>query len=399
MAREEKKYSLLGSAVSHTWETFVKMMKDQTGEVNLGDEEPKPDANNDPEWDVEGKDAAGLDAEPSPAPEKTPEPKEGDRPSPAEALKTEPGQEPAKGEGDEKLPFNDHPRWQEKLEKERQSEATIAELQGNMENLNQQLQFYAEQYNQVVGQDNNVPGQTPATPIPGVNAGTPQAGQPGSPQPQPIVQPEVPGQLPPDVIGPATKQDAEGNPIGGWEDQQQIAQYMDHRANEVASQGMERAYTERIAPVFDRFNQAITSMQDMLLTLHYPTEKDDAGKPDPNSGWEPAYNEALKDVFAMDDAGKVLAVKNQATLNYWQSQPFPKFAAIQHGMRKLAPQAIKEGKAKAIKETLKDLGTKPKGPTTPGSSGVSPQDEVDIGWDAVPGGKESEAYLEKKGLI
>lgn len=397
MAREEEKHSLLGSAASHTWEAFVRTMKDQTGEVNLGDADPQPDANNDAEWDVTGQDPAGLDADPSPAPDTTPEPEEGEQPSPAKALKLEPGQEPEKGEGEKLPPFHEHPDWQKKLEKERENEATITELQGNMENLNQQLQFYAEQYNQVIGQNTEPqPGQPPATPIPGV---APQAGLPGSPQPQPVVQPQAPGQLPVDITGPATQQDAEGNPIGGWEDQQQIAQYMDHRANEIADSRMATAYTEKIAPVFDRFNQAITSMQDMLLNQTFPVQKDDAGVPDPNSGWDPAYKEALKDVFVMDDAGKVLAVKNQATLNYWQQQPFPKLAAIEHGMRKLAPQAIKEGKAKAIKGTLKSIGTKPKGPTTPTSSGVSPQDEVDIGWDAVPGSNESEAYLAKKGLI
>ena len=399
MAREEMKNSLLGSAASHTWEAFVKMMKDQTGEVNLGDGEPKPDANNDPGWDVEGKDPAGLDADPSPAPKEPPEPKEGDQPPAAEPLKTEPGQEPDKGEGDKQLPFHDHPRWQEVMTELKTLKEGQVTLEADKVNLNNQLQFYAEQYNQVVGQNKGESGQPSATPIPGVNAGTPQAGLPGSPQPQPVAQPEGSGQLPTNIIGPATQQDAEGNPIGGWENQQQIAQYMDYHANEIADSRMETAYTEKIAPVFDRFNQAITSMQDMLLNHNFPKETDANGVPNPNSGWQPAYDEALKDVFVTDDAGKVLAIKNQATLNYWQSQPFPKLAAVEHGMRKLAPQAIKEGKAKAIKGTLKNLGTKPKGPTTPSTSGVSPQDDVDIGWDAAPGGKESEAYLEKKGLI
>jgi len=392
MAREEKISRLLGSAASHTWEAFVKMMKDQRGEVNLGDGDLQPDANSDSEWDVEGNDAAGLDGDPSPPPQEPPKPEDGEPPPAAEPLKTEDGQEPAKGKGDvDKLPpFHEHPDWQKKLERERENEATIAELRGNMENLNNQLQFYAEQYNQVAGLKEGGTGPAPTAPIPGV---TPQPGQARSPQPQ------VPSQLPTDIIGPATKYDANGDPIGGWADQQQIAQYMDHRANEIARTGMETAYTEKIAPVFDRFNQAITSMQDMLLNLNFPTERDKDGKAVPNSGWDPAYKEALKDVFVMDDAGKVLAVKNQATLNYWQSQPFPKLAAIEHGMRKLAPTKIKEGQSRALKDTLKGLGTKPKGPTVPVASGGSPKDEVDIGWETPAGSKESEAYLNEKGLI
>jgi len=399
MAREEQDRSLLGSAASHTWEAFVRMMKDQTGEVDLGDGVSQPDANNDSDWDVEGNDPAGLDGDPSPPPQETPEPTEGDEPSPAEALKTEPGQKPEKGEGDEALPFNDHPRWQEVMTELKALKESQTALEADKTNLSDQLQFYAEQYNQAIGQNNGPqPGQQPTAPIPGIAPQQPGQ-QPGSPQPQPAVQPQVTGQLPPDIVGPATQMDANGDPVGGWADQQQIAQYMDHRANEIARTGMEAAYTEKVAPVFDKFNQSMTAMQDMLLNLNFPTQKGADGNIDPNSGWNPAYKEALKDVFVMDDGGKVLAIKNQATLNYWQSQAFPKLAAIEHGMRKLAPQNIKEGKQRAIKDTLKGLGTKPKGPTVPTSSGVSPQDEADIGWDAVPGSKESEAYLDKKGLI
>jgi len=390
MAREEKISNLLGSAASHTWEAFVKMMKDQTGEVNLGDGDPQPDANDDSGWDVEGNDAAGLDGDPSTPPQEPPKPEDGEPPPAAEPLKTEKGQEPAKVEGEEKLPFHDHPRWKEVMTELKELKESRGSLEADKENLNQQLQFYAEQYNQVAGLKEDGKGPAPTTPIPGV---TPQPGQARSPQPQ------VPSQLPADIIGPATKYDANGDPIGGWADQQQIAQYMDHRANEIARTGMETAYTEKIAPVFDRFNQAITSMQDMLLNLNFPTERDKDGKAVPNSGWDPAYKEALKDVFVMDDAGKVLAVKNQATLNYWQSQPFPKLSAIEHGMRKLTSTKIKEGQSRAIKDTLKGLGTKPKGPTVPVASGGSPKDEVDIGWETPAGSKESEAYLNEKGLI
>lgn len=386
MAREEKISKLLGSAASHTWEAFVRMMKDQTGEVNLGDGIQQPDANQDAGWDVEGNDSAGLDGDSSSASQEPPKPKDGEPPPAAEPLKTEEGQEPAKDEGEEKLPFHDHPRWKEVMTELRKLKEGRESLEADKENLNNQLQFYAEQYNQVIGKNENVSGQPP------------QPGQAINPL-QPVIQPGAPGQLPANVVGPATKYDANGDPIGGWADQQQIAQYMDHRANEIARTGMETAYTEKIAPVFERFNQSITSMQDMLLGLHYPTKVDKDGKSDPNSGWEPAYKEALKDVFVMDDSGKVLAVKNNATLNYWQSQPFPKLAAIEHGMRKLAPKLIKEGQSRAIKDTLKGLGTKPKGPTAPGSSGVAPQGKVDIGWDVKPGGKESEAYLNEKGLI
>ena len=390
MAREEKISKLLGSAASHTWEAFVKMMKDQTGELLPGDGDPQPDTNKDAEWDVEGNDAAGLDADPSPASDVTPETKDGELPPAAEPLKTEKGQEPAKAEGEEKLPFHNHPRWKEVMTELKELKESRGSLEADKENLNNQLQFYAEQYNQVAGLKEGGTGPAPTAPIPGV---TPQPGQARSPQPQ------APSQLPTDIIGPATKYDANGDPIGGWADQQQIAQYMDHRANEIARTGMETAYTEKIAPVFDRFNQAITSMQDMLLNLNFPTERDKDGKAVPNSGWDPAYKEALKDVFVMDDAGKVLAVKNQATLNYWQSQPFPKLAAIEHGMRKLAPTIIKEGQSRALKDTLKGLGTKPKGPTVPVASGGSPKDEVDIGWETLAGSKESEAYLNEKGLI
>ena len=387
MAREEKISKLLGSAASHTWEVFVRMMKDQRGEILPDGELDAPtDANKDTEWDVEGNDPAGLDVDPSPASDATLETKDGEPPPAAEPLKTEEGQEPAPVEGEEKLPFHDHPRWKEVMTELKELKVSRESLEADKENIEKQLQFYAEQYNQVVGKNENVSGQPP------------QPGQAIKP-PQPVIQPGAPVQLPADVVGPATKYDANGDPIGGWADQQQIAQYMDHRANEIARTGMETAYTEKIAPVFERFNQSITSMQDMLLALHYPTKVDKSGKTDPNSGWEPAYKEALKDVFLMDDSGKVLAVKNNATLNYWQAQPFPKLAAIEHGMRKLAPKLIKEGQSKALKDTLKGLGTKPKGPTAPGASGVAPKDEVDIGWDVTPGGKESEAYLNEKGLI
>ena len=140
-------------------------------------------------------------------------------------------------------------------------------------------------------------------------------------------------------------------------------------------------------------------MQDMLLDLNFPVEKDEHGKNMPNSGWKSAYDEALKDVFVMDDAGKVLAIKNQATLTFWQSQAFPKLAAIQHGMAKIAPKKIKEGRDKAVKKSLEQLGVKPKGPTAPAVSGTPGVDGVDIGWDVEPGSTEAEAYLDKKKLI
>jgi len=386
MAREERTSSLLGSAVSHAREAFVRMMKDQRGEILPGGEDAPTDANSDSEWDVSGQDPAGLDTDPSPVSDETPTPEDGDQPSPAEALKTEPGQEPAKDEGEEKLPFHDHPRWKEVMTELKILKDSQSTWEADKQNLSDQIQFYAEQYNQVVGKTDEQSGQPTPT----------QPGQAINPQ-QPAVQPFVPGQLPPNIRGPATQYDKDGEPVGGWENQQQIAQFMDHRAEEIANRNMETAYTEKVAPVFNRLNDSITSMQDMLLGLHFPTKKDANGNVDPNSGWEPAYKEALKDVFAMDDSGKVLAVKNNATLNYWQKQPFPKLAAIEHGMRKLAPKLITEGTNKAFKTTLKDLGKKPTGPTTPATSGASMQNEADIGWDANP--KEVEKYLDEKNLI
>jgi hypothetical protein len=180
--------------------------------------------------------------------------------------------------------------------------------------------------------------------------------------------------------------DGAGNELkreGGWNDQQEMAQYFDFRAGDIAVDLMEKAYGETLLPMFNNLDKALKSLQERVLKIQHP-DYDEVSK----AVWS--------EIFTVGPKGEILGVKDPATLAFIQSQPFPFLAAYEHGVKKRAPQKIKEAVTKNTTQVIKDLTTKPKGPTKVGSSGVNPP-AAELDWDTPAA--QAEQILFKTGII
>lgn len=322
-----------------------------------------------------------------------PDPSTGDEQNPsteaqetsAETLNTEQeGQEEGQEQQQqqqEEVPFHNHPRWKE-VQQERETLRTqVAEMQANLQNIQTQAQFYAQQYNDMMAM---VQGHQPGQPQPGQQQQAPVV--PQQQQAGPTIGQGIPplpdlGALPQGITGPEE-----------WESQEQQAKYIDHRshqiaghvANHVANQAVTNFFRSQVAPVLDRMSRTVTSLQDQLVRN---THKD----------YDEVVRSTWEDVFTLDPQGQILGVKNQALLHYLQQQPFPQLAAYQHGLNKKAPERIKQGVQNATRKAIQKLGTKPRGASEPkgGSGAVEGIGELD--WETPP--DQAEKILHKHKLI
>ena len=188
---------------------------------------------------------------------------------------------------------------------------------------------------------------------------------------QPVRQEALPpGQLPEGVKKP-----------GEWDNQDEMAQYFDHRAVDAADQAIQNWASDDKNPVFNRVNAVITALQDAVVRI---------GRDD----FDEVVQTTWEEIFTLDPKTKeVISVKDKGLLKYLQAQPFPQLAAYEHGLKKQAPEKIKKGVQKATKKTLEGLEKKPKKVTQPKTAKAA-EGKVDLGWDDV-----TDEELDKAGLI
>jgi len=242
--------------------------------------------------------------------------------TPTEALKPEQesdqdfqdeGETEMQEQGEEETkepPFHTHPRWQEMVQRQKETQSQLAELQAQLQQAQDMASFYATQYNDAVG------------------------------------------------LGQLKKQEETGRPPG--QEAQESVQALDPEkwstqtdfANYAKAQvrGLEQSVTQNMT----RLAEQLGGLMEYVIKN---------AKPD--------YDEAMKatyeDLFHMDPDGKATARKNEALFNYFNAHVFPHLAMYEHGQRKLAPNRIKQGVQTATKKALQQLGKKPTGPTKPGT--------------------------------
>lgn len=252
--------------------------------------------------------------------------------------------------GEEKEPpFHTHPRWQEMVQQQKETQSQLAELQAQLQQANDMANFYATQYNEAVGLGQVKPQQE----------GQPQPGQ------QEAAKPELPIQ----ALEPEK-----------WSTQTDFANYTKAQVNEL--RGL-------VEPSLQRMSQQLGAVMEWVIK---------ANKPD--------YDEVVKktheDIFNLDPSGRATGLKNQALFNYFNAHPFPHLAMYEHGLRKTAPDRIKQGVQQNTKKTLQQLGKKPKGPTKPGTTtGKTDRQSFWTSkdkWSPLPG-KLEEKELDDAGLL
>lgn len=365
MTRDELNSSP-GSVIRSAWDFIKPLLFNDRG--NIGTDPDDPDESGD--WDVEGKlspdkdpDAevkeiptAKSETKTSEEPEETPKPSE-------ETLKPQKGEpepeeeeEEEEVEGEKKPSFHDDPKWKE-------METRLQSLEADNANLRTQSQFYETQLNEALGQQSEEEVEQDPGKLPGR---------------QEITQPT--DKLPEGIRGPQNV-DASGQALNdgsGWDTQKQMAQYIDSRASTLA----DKIVTEH--PYFKRTNEVLIALSDIVARM---------GRDDFDEVVQHAYDE----VFNIDpNNGKVISVKNEGLLRFFRAQPIPALAAYDHGLKKLAPQKIKEGKRKAVKETLEQIEKKPKKVTDPKAS-KSVEGKTELDWDTPS--SQVEKILDQEGLL
>lgn len=372
----------------YLWGSLKRYLRDERGEIGGDIPQQQTGANADPGgWDSFGGQPAGT-GDASPPSEQQGQPAEPGTPS--EALNPETPGTPGEPQGDENLPFHNHPRWQEMVRRDQERTQRLEQIEADLELANERAQWYEQQLNQALAFSQPAQGNVP-------NNGNFQQ---QAPQQQPQQQPQQiapqnqqffqqfrPGELPADVIGPSQVRRDGGDP--GWRDQEETARFIEHRVSEGvqhATQAMEQAYQNQIRPVFNRVEQAIDAVTDMLLENFFPDYQD-------------AIKAAYEDAFLLDQNGNVIQPKNLGLVQYWTSQPLPKIAAYRHGARKLAPSQIKKGTKQATTRVLKQITSQPRGPIEPSQQVPAQGDQgFPLTWDNY-GSQQSEHYLHRHGMV
>ena len=249
---------------------------------------------------------------------------------------------------DDQPPFHTHPRWQEMVQQAREKDTRLAELEAKMQQLEDQANFYATQYNEAVGLN-----QVKGTEKQDSQQQTPPATT--TPQSQ-VLTPEK------------------------WESQTHIADWTKSQ--------IEESYKSTVEPNMQRLAQQLGALMEFAIKSKH-------------EDYDDVVKSAYEDVFNLDPMGKATGLKNQALFNYFQAHPFPHLAMYEHGLRKSAGTRIKQGVQQATKQTLKKLTTKPKGPTKPAaaSSAADKKSYWDSSeWEAQPG-KRTDKELQEAGLL
>ena len=291
-------------------------------------------------------------------------------PEEAEPETPEEGQEPEpeepKGEEEEgETPKEDAEEEEEPEEAETpDKKGSLAEVQGKLAQMEKMLQFYQKGYNDLLV-------QTKGAPLPKQGEQVAK----GKPTPQDQAQIDAELQAPPPE----------------WKTSEEVVQYFDKRNKSLIKREISQAvqqYVGEIDKSFNRVNQAIHSFIDRSLK---PNLKD--------------FDEIIKDVnnelFVLDPTGQnVVGYRNEALLQYFQTQPIPLLAMYDYGTSKQAPkktkQAAKDAAAKATKSTIQKIANRPKAPTQV-KGGAASEQVGELDWNT-PRDKV-EQVLAKKRLI
>jgi len=370
------------SGVRSFWAYALHLLADQRGEVNPGAQEDESG-----EWDVTGgeempavvtpqEDASSTDAVST----------EGKPESSAETLKPEEEATPEEPGTDELPPFHEHPRWKEMVQErddlKGQLENVRTENDGKLEGLGKQLEFYQQQLNtlhqQLAGQPTGAQptGEQPSS----VPTQTPQPAAPAA-EPTPLGV-EIPG-LPPEAQ------------LNRWENQAHQGQYMDARIGQhldhrlaSVSQDVETKLNHQletiISPAIQKLGARLANIQEHITKGQHEDYKD-------------VVDGVMDEIFHRNPAdGKLLGIKNQALMSYFQKEDNPYAAMYSYGAMKRAPEAIKEGVQKGTQKVVQKLVSRPKAATQV-TGKASGKDQVDLGWETSE--EEAEGILAKQGLI
>ena len=338
MAREKRDPE--SAWIKKVWTSFKEIIGNERGEIGVDDGGDSPEAGSD--WNVEGDLSGSESLESQPIPVKEPKKEE--------VLETEPDVEPEgeKEKGQEKQEVIQDTNEEPVINAE-ELQTQMAELEGKLKNLEALNKYYETQLQQ----------QT--APIPQKEQETAKEQR----QPQQGIQ------------------DFE-QPPETWESTNQVVEYFDKRNQTQMNQVLQ----SQVRPVMERFDGAFNVMVDRFI------------KPQ-CEGWEETLTDVSKELFVFDSTGeKVVDIKNQGLLKYFQAQPIPQLAMYDYGLNKKAPNKIKDGIEKGLKEGKKSLLTKlsqkPKPPTKLSSEQHS-GNSGDLDWDSST--EEVEEKLHKAGLV
>ncbi len=290
----------------------------------------------------------------TPSPEGEPtEPQEPTEPAaePQNTEPTEPGEptEPEAEVPDEQLPFHKHPRWQQRQKELEDLRSERQRLQEEIEQTKKVSEFYATQFNERYGAE--TAGKTAAPGQPAAPA------KPGEPETLPQ------GVLPPDQ----------------WKTHLDIPKWMDHQVQKAV-----REVETKAEKAFNFVSQQFAQLEEAHLKS---TFKD----------YDDVIKSALPHIFTLDPAGNILAVKDQATLNWINSHMMPRKALYDFGKSKMSKQTIQQTVAQTTQKLVEDLNKKPV-VTRPPSSGRSTTKSTGIpDWDAPK--EQVDKFLTDKGAL
>ena len=233
----------------------------------------------------------------------------------------------------------------------------VGTLSAEREQLQRGIEFYQNQYNELVAQVQGVAPATGDPARPAAQPGTAPANAPG----------QTPAPLPQGIKGP-----------GEWEDQTEMAAYFDHavsaKAQPLVRQELAQAYQQAIAPQIQSINKWVGALEEMVVKAQHPDFDDVVGS-------------VMSEMFVTDHEGKIWndpagnpKVKNQALLNYIRQSPMPRMALYNYGVSKRAPQKIADTVTSTTEQLLKAINTRPKGPTVPRQAGGGAK-PVELDWD------------------
>lgn len=289
--------------------------------------------------------------------------------TPEEEQESEPEEKAEEAEGEEEeegapAPAKKGVKAEEAEEPEEAEDSdtqrSLAEVQGKLSQMEKMLQFYQQGYNDLLNQSKG--------------AQPPQEGEQaakGKPAPQGQAEIDAELQAPPPE----------------WKTSEDVVQYFDKRNQSLIKREIGNAvkqYVGEIDKSFQRVNQAIHTFIDRSIK---PQVKD--------------FDDVIKDVnnelFVLDPTGQnIVGYRNQALLQYFQSQPIPILAMYDYGVSKRAPQTIKKAAQEATKKTVQKLTKRPKA-TTQIRGGASSEQIGELDWDTPK--EKVEQLLHKKRLI
>lgn len=228
-------------------------------------------------------------------------------------------------------------------------DALVAEL----EPLRQRADFYQKQFNERYLSEAERAGQS--------------QGANGSQPPIPDAGALAPGQLPAGVLPPEE-----------WQSQTDMVPYFDHRVNTQ----MQRAYEQNIKPALGRLSQMLGALEEMVVSSQFKDFKE-------------VTQAVMGDIFSLDPAGKVVGVKDPATLAWIQQSPVPRVALYRYAQSRRAPEIIAQARRDTTTALLNQIQAKPR--ITQPAGGGSARPPASLDWDTPK--EVADALLGQKGLI